>query len=454
VSKKGKRRDLIDVFYRIDRPPSWNKQPLSTDTFPVVLQSDPSELRPLVAALRQAALTSSFVSLTTSIGDTHYQVISHFRTRPNGAAEDDPTLIAFMVNLDWVRDSYFGPLLKQVARIDEGDDASVTLAVTDNLGRLVAASGTGTPSGRAAQRHFPLLFIDPAAVSLSRAQRLKVEEWTLQAWPAERNPGVAVQAATLRLFVLLVLAGCASTVALVLTVRAVRANAVAALMQSDFVTAVTHELKTPVAAIRLVGDTLAQRRYRSTETIEEYALLLSQEAARLGRAIDNMLAFARYTDPQRRQPAVPLSVMDLVDDAIEHFRPVITERGMALTLNVPRELPRIAGDRPALVQVMESIIDNAIKYSADNGVLSIVGQVYESGIRLTFIDHGIGIPTEDLPHVCERFYRGSNVSQRGSGLGLAIAQRVIRYHRGSVVIRSTLSVGTTVELILPVEAKS
>jgi signal transduction histidine kinase len=127
---------------------------------------------------------------------------------------------------------------------------------------------------------------------------------------------------------------------------------------------------------------------------------------------------------------------------------------MALTLNVPRELPRIAGDRPALVQVMESIIDNAIKYSADNGVLSIVGQVYESGIRLTFIDHGIGIPAEDLPHVCERFYRGSNVSQRGSGLGLAIAQRVIRYHRGSVVIRSTLSVGTTVELILPVEAKS
>src|SRR5439155_6661572 len=109
------------------------------------------------------------------------------------------------------------------------------------------------------------------------------------------NPLLSVQNSTRQMFFLMALATIISTTALLLTVRAVRSSAALASMKSDFVAAVTHELKTPVAAIRLVGDTLAQRRYESIDTVAEYAQLLSHEAARLSRSIDGLLTYSKYT---------------------------------------------------------------------------------------------------------------------------------------------------------------
>ena len=363
------------------------------------------------------------------------------------------TAIAFTVNLAWVQREYFGPLLQQVARIG-GNEAALSLTVLDDQGRVAGRSGPGA-SGHSLQRRFPLVFLDPALLPDKTAREVARRSWTLQVTPAPDSAAASAQNATVRVFALIAFAAVASVVALLVTARAVQATALAAAMKSDFVAAVTHDLKTPVALIRLVGDTLSRGRYSSSDTVEEYARLLSQEAGRLSRSIDSLLTYSRYTDWSRRQiDLTPVDLGEIIEDALEEFRPVLITRGFELTIDIPRSLPLVAADARAMIQVAQSIIDNAIKYSQECRALRIVGGGSRSVVMVTFSDRGDGISPEDLDHVCERFYRGRNVRASGSGLGLAIASRIVEYHRGRIAIRSTVGAGTDIELSFPAATTS
>ena len=133
-------------------------------------------------------------------------------------------------------------------------------------------------------------------------------------------------------------------------------------MKSEFVSNVTHELKTPVALVRLVGDTLASGRYTSADTVREYARLLLQESARLTKSINSMLAVAKYagTSDRRTTDLRATEVSDLVDGSLECFRPTLDQLEFDLQVDVPRSLPSVLADRQATIQVMENVIDNAI----------------------------------------------------------------------------------------------
>jgi hypothetical protein len=268
ISKKTDSDESTYVFSRSDRTPPWDAGSAPDESVPVVIRRNPPALGSIVAAARRGALNGSFMSVAATIAGSPYLVIGHLLASPT-PPYDVSTLVAFTVNVDWVRAFYFRPLLEQVSRIGPNEPA-LTLAVLDREGRLVASTGRSDDSATPLQRTFPLLFIDPAAMSLPAAQRLSLEDWTLQVWTNPASP-LSAQSATLRLLVLMALAGIVSTIALIMTVRAVRASAQLASMKSDFVAAVTHELKTPVALIRLIGDTLANRRYSSSSTVEEYA---------------------------------------------------------------------------------------------------------------------------------------------------------------------------------------
>jgi signal transduction histidine kinase len=448
VWRRSGGRDQAYIFNRADRPPPWDHDPPSTDPFPVVMKAEPAQLRAVFASLQQIRSTTSFVSVMTRIEGTPYQVVGRALVSP-GRDGDDLLWVAFTVNLAWVRSHYFGPLLEQVSQIGGAEDA-VALAVTDSAGQLVAGGGGDVRPDGASRRRFVLSFIDPSVVSPDYPHRFAPEEWTLHVGRADAPPDVAGRTVALPLLALMAMAAAVSAVALFITVRAAHADARLASMKHDFVAAVTHDLKTPVALIRLVGDTLARHRYSSAQTIEDYAGLLSEESTRLSRSIDNLLTYSRYTDPGWNPPAAPaLRVIDLVEDALEPFRPLLAERRIALTLDVPPDLPAIAGDRPALVQVIESIVDNAVKYSDTNATLAIVVREHGSRVLIDVIDEGIGIPNDEVGRVCDRFYRGSNVRVRGSGLGLAIARRIVTHHKGTIVIRSALNAGTTVEVSFP-----
>jgi signal transduction histidine kinase len=231
----------------------------------------------------------------------------------------------------------------------------------------------------------------------------------------------------------------------------VRESARLAMMKSDFVSAVTHELKTPLASIRLVGDTLARGRYSSRQRVEEYAMLLSKESARLSQTIDQLLTYAKYTDAPglKESDRVPADLIDLVDDALDPFRPTLNELGFTVTVDVSRDLPRVSAELRTLTTAIEIVIDNAIKYSPQVFDLTIRGRAVRDRVSLVIADRGVGIHKDDLDHVFGRFFRGRNSMAPGSGLGLAIARRIVVAHHGSILVRSVEGAGTEVELLLP-----
>ena len=440
------------AFNRADRPPPWETRPSSDDPFPVVLVRDPAALAELVAAVRaQATAASPFIVLERPIDGTPYQIVAHalFASSP-----PHPLLgfMAFTVNERWLHAQYFDPLVEQVEKI-AGSLGGLSITVSDDEGQVVTkaaaveSDGTGDLHAR-----FPLLFIDPALVKSIPSRPTPVREWTVRVRSLPDQTLLATLQGARRMFFLISLAAGASLLALVLTVRADRASAALASMKSDFVAAVTHELKTPVAFIRLVGDTLAKSRYTSPTTVREYAGLLSVEAARLGGSIDNLLTYARYSSSPAAAATELANVepADLVEDALQRFRPVLDHLEFELVVAVPAALPQICVDRPAMIQTLDNIVDNAIKYSTTEKQLTVSATATARTVTLTVRDRGTGIPRTDLSRIFERFYRGGNVTVSGSGLGLPIAKRIVESHGGRIEVRSTVGAGTEVDVTLPI----
>src|SRR5712691_5164150 len=438
---------LTFALNRSDKLPPWSGKAANNDPYPVVLERDPAALAPLVGRIRRVddREATPFVVLDETIRGTPYQIVVH-RLFKSSHSHTLYGFAAFTVDLRCVRKEYFGPLLDQVARIG-GTAGAVAVSVVDGSGTLVTS--TGTSRGAPVSKRFPMLFIDPALVVTSGQP--PANDWTLTVQPAPDNTAVAALEGARRVIILMTLAAGLSFLALLLTARALRASVVLTSMRSEFVATVTHELKTPLALIQLVGETLARGRYTSPEKVSEYAELLSHEAVQLGDAIDNLLAFARYSDSDKyaAQHLKPNSLSEIVEDALERFRPKLQEADFDVSVDVPHDLPPVAADRPALIHAVQNIVDNAIKYASARRRLRIAATTNGSNVKLTIADAGMGIPKEEMPHVFEQFYRGQNATSRGSGLGLAIVRRVLSYHGGTVGLRSSIGNGTEGDLILP-----
>ena len=452
--KRAEHRSQSDgvtyAFNRADRPPPWNTRPSSDDPFPVVLVRDPAELAGLVAAVRdQATAASPFLVIECSIEGTPYQVVAHalFASSPPHHLLG---FMAFTVNMPWLHAQYFDPLVKQVEKMG-GSPGGLSIAVSDDEGRTVTSSPVEPGDTGDLHTRFPLLFIDPALVKSIASRPMRVREWTVHVRSLPDRALVATLQGARRMFVLITVAAGASLLALVLTVRADRASAALASMKSDFVAAVTHELKTPVALIRLVGDTLANGRYSSPKTVQEYAGLLSVEASRLGSSIDNLLTYARYSQTRAADSTelVDVEAADLVEDALQGFRPTLATLEFELSVDLPPDLPQVCVDRPAVIRALENIVDNAIKYSGATRRLALSGRAAGKSLTLTVKDSGSGICREDQVRIFERFYRGRNVLTSGSGLGLPIAKRIVESHGGRIDVRSEVGVGTEIDVTLP-----
>jgi two-component system phosphate regulon sensor histidine kinase PhoR len=439
------------VFNRADRPPPWESRPSSDDPFPVVLLRDPPAVAGLVTAVRKhASAAAPFIMLEQSIDGRPYQIVAHalFASDPSHALLG---FMAFTVNEQSLLEQYFDPLVEQLAKIG-GGPGGLSITVSDDQGQVVRKAAPLEPDG-VGDLHtgFPLLFIDPALVKSISSRPTRVREWTVHIRSLPDQTLLATLQGARRMFILISIAAGASLLALVLTVRADRASAALASMKSDFVAGVTHELKTPVAFIRLVGDTLANGRYTSPKTVQEYARLLSSEATRLSNSIDNLLTYARYSTAAASTTALAdIEPAELVEDALQGLRPALANQKFDLVIDVPPDLPHVSVDRPAMIQALDNIVDNAMKYSTTEKHLAVSATANGKTVTLTVRDRGTGIASKDLSRVFERFYRGGNATVSGSGLGLPIAKRIVESHGGRIDVRSALGTGTEVDVTLPI----
>jgi signal transduction histidine kinase len=220
-------------------------------------------------------------------------------------------------------------------------------------------------------------------------------------------------------------------------------------MRSEFVSSVTHELKTPLANIRAMADTLV-RRPIGGETVRDYAELLMQEAKRLTRLVDNLLAYARVTDVTDVYSFEPVAPAELVDDVLQNFRHQLSERGFTVELDIPVDVPLVRADRTAMMLTLDNLVDNAIRYSPGPQFIRITARRDGANVVIEVQDHGAGIPPQELSTVRRKFARGRWAGAGGSGLGLAIVSRIVADHKGTFELDSEPGTGTKAKVYLPI----
>lgn len=221
-------------------------------------------------------------------------------------------------------------------------------------------------------------------------------------------------------------------------------------VRRDFVANISHELKTPVGAVALLAEMLADE--PDPATAQRFATRIEGEAQRLARSVDDLL---ELTQIEFGLPAVSTDVAldEVVDEVLARVAVVAADRG--ISVGGPDEPTRLVvrGDARQLGSALYNLVDNAVKYSPDGGTVCI-GLRRDGGglIDVEVADSGIGIPGADLERIFERFYRVDRARGRdtgGTGLGLAIVRHVTQNHGGSVDVRSTEGVGTTFLMRLP-----
>ena len=446
-------KDVSFVFNRVDRPPSWAAEHHSEGAFPVVSLRDTPIGRDLVT---QATILGNsrrqFGAFETTLAGVRYEVVVHLLYH---TLEDRRLFgaVGFTVNMGWVRDQYFNEILRQISAIGGVAD-TISLSVSDPAGNIVASTraGPGTRDVLHARR-FPLSFVDPDLVSSAEQAGMPAPpEWTASVSAADdRTVAAAVRGSARTLWLVFAAAG-AVMMGLMFTLRALKASAELADMQSEFISSATHELKTPLAVFQLVAETLAKGRYHSGETIRAYAGLLSDHTHLLERLIDNLLAYASLSNVKQPYAFQTLSVADLVETALERFDARLAATGTEVKVDLSPNLPAVRGDRQTLLQVFDNVIDNAIKYAPDSEALTIKAYANHEQVHVEITDRGVGIPVDERERVFQKFYRGSTATVGGSGLGLAIARRVVHDHHGHIEIRTAAPRGTTVDIALPAEA--
>ena len=441
--------EAIIFFDRADRRPPAAENTATASRFPVVVASYPVLATRLASVIgRHAAEGRRFSTFEMDHNQIRYQIVARLFYR-DALHEHLESVLGFTVNIDWIRRNYFGELTRQVARIS-GAGQGLILQVVDEHGRAVVAVPQRASRAPAVARPFHLQFFDPLTmegdVPSGRPWRVEVstgDDPTLSA---------AVRAGNRTLFMIALAAG-ALALGLLLAFRAARASAQLAELRSDFVSTVTHELKTPIASIRAMGDTLARDRIADPVARAEYAQMIVQESKRLTRLIDNLLAYSRITDVTEVYAFEAVDMQALIEDVLQGFSPQLTQQRFEIQVDISRDLPRVRGDRTALRLMLDNIVDNAMRYSESSKSISLTATASELTCTIAVDDRGIGIPADDLERVTRRFQRGRNVTSGGSGLGLAIVKRIVSDHGGSLSIESRVGGGTSVRVDLPLAGK-
>jgi signal transduction histidine kinase/tetratricopeptide (TPR) repeat protein len=228
-------------------------------------------------------------------------------------------------------------------------------------------------------------------------------------------------------------------------------------LKNDFIATVTHELKTPLASMRVLVDTLLEGNYRDQNQVTEYLQLVSRENERLSRLIDNFLTFSRM---ERNKQAFQMRIVSPASIAHTAAEAVKTKFGRGhccFETDIPDRLPDIKADHDALVTVLVNLLDNAYKYSQEEKQIRL--SVTDDGGQVCFCvrDNGLGIPRRALQKIFRRFYQvDRSLSRRteGCGLGLSIAKFIVDAHQGTISVESKPGQGSTFTVAIPAVASA
>jgi signal transduction histidine kinase len=241
------------------------------------------------------------------------------------------------------------------------------------------------------------------------------------------------------------------------TWRSVNREIELARLKSDFVSNVSHELKTPLALIRLFAETLEMGRVRTAEKAQEYYGTIRKESERLTGLINNLLDFSRIEAGAKEYKLEPTHLPELVEQTLDGYRHHLAQKGFEIEERIAPDVPVANIDREAYTLCLLNLLDNAVKYSGDSRYLAVRLMRDNGCARLEVEDRGIGIERQDQERIFEKFYRASDPlvhNTKGSGLGLSLVKHVAQAHHGSVAVESAPGKGSKFVLKVPLDDAS
>ncbi len=339
--------------------------------------------------------------------------------------------VVLKINLEYLKNEKFPEAFEKLKGLEQ-------YAVVDHNDRVVFGETVNAPRAMLYEDSFPTTLY----------------KWRLQMAPRDAER-LAAEAEARRTSDIILIALMVTTLlgGIGFLLYAIRKERRANQLKSDFISNVSHELKTPLSLIRMFAELLALGKLKTPEKGKEYAEIITRESERLSRLIDNVLDFARI---ERGKAAYDFKMGDLavvVARAVDVYRYRLEREGVRLKTVIPEEIPETLLDENAMTLVLLNLLDNAVKYGGEKGEITVRLAADASRLELIVADQGPGIEQDEQKHIFDRFYRarssrGKNV--RGSGIGLSLVKHIAEAHGGRVTVDSRPGAGATFTVQIPV----
>lgn len=222
----------------------------------------------------------------------------------------------------------------------------------------------------------------------------------------------------------------------------------------EFVANVSHELRTPLASIKGYVETLLERNITDQNTTQEFLGIIMKHTERLDNLIKDILELSRFDSNDLKIEFHPLDIQPCIENMLSHYKEHGASKKQTFELNMPPIIPTMETNEYLLRQLLTNLLDNAVKYTPKDGRIVLKVEPHNSFIHFEISDTGIGIPQEHIPRIFERFYRVDPARSRemgGTGLGLSIVKHIVNLHHGSIKVESTVGVGSTFIIKMPVQ---
>jgi signal transduction histidine kinase len=431
-------RDQFEMFYQSFKEIVSNDDPL-TDSLRSEIDNQKMRTENLIRILNQPEIISGNSENHTKNGETERSIIpisfGEFSAICLSNIRHDGKEIGLVVDFTRYLRSASEYLIK---RLDK--DSSVNLKVQDDYGELILSRISGEGKGY-------LSF--PFPENLPR--------WKLLL--SENKPGLMAtlfrtgSGIYLFVFILIALFMLLGFAFIMYTLNVeLRLNK----LKSEFISNVSHELKSPLTSIRMMTEMLHHNRVQTEVRKSSYYMAMLEESEHLSHLIDNILDFSRMEDDRKKYELTDMDMDELISKFIESTLKSLPDNSFDIRYICPEKVPVIKADKDSILQVLYNLVDNAIKFSGKSRQIDISLSYGDNEILICVKDYGIGIPFRDKEKIFDRFYRSEESQRmriRGSGIGLTIVKKITEAHGGTIDIESEVGKGSLFTVRIPLDGK-
>jgi signal transduction histidine kinase len=367
------------------------------------------------------------------------------------------SFVALAVDAERLRTDFIPKLVASKFAKVEGPTGfpSLTVTMLDGTNRVIYPPGGSPPARYVDERKFPLVFFDPDLVTFAAPEKGHPETWKVRTGYDNLTIPEIIAARERPQYAMMAMLAGVMALGVFFVARAAAREVRLAELKSNFVSSVSHDLKTPLALIQLFAETLELGRLKNTDRANEYYRIINSEARKLTRLINNLLDFSKIEAGLRKYQLEPLDLREVTRRVVDSLESQFRHNQFTVSVRTPERPLTVMLDPEATEQALENLLSNAMKYSPEHR--DIVVEVAADGkfgvVRVR--DRGIGIPPRLQRRIFQKFYRvqtDAGTGPQGTGLGLAIVDHVMRAHNGFVRVDSEPGRGSTFALHFPLPA--